>query len=255
MAEDEARQNPKDEQSTATQVQQPAPAQFQAQQQPSPWQGQAGHQTASPLPTPQDGSPAKTNKTVTISRIGLILLIAGIVLALVVGWFAGVAMSSQAVVDAQQQAATSEADRKKAAKAYDQLITEMQKQSQQQSEKQQKEADQKTLVVTGGRWAGAMDNGGSGYRHAYITVRNDGTQAIGNVIVTASKLDAGGRITGETTGFLQSAIQPGQSADVEIMIEPGNDNMVAIQPTAIAINDPNGYISYQIDAEKIAVTN
>ena len=161
-------------------------------------------------------------------------------------------MSSESIAAAQQQAANSEADRKKVAKAYDQLVTQMEKTAQQQE--QQTGAGQKALKVTGGRWAGVVD-GGSDYRHGYVTIRNDGDEAVGNVIVTVSKLDAGGRITGEATGFIQSAIQPGQSADVEILIEPGNDNMVAIQPTTIAINDPSGYVSYQVDAEMIPVAD
>ncbi|MBT1182152.1 hypothetical protein JS531_09380 [Bifidobacterium sp. CP2] len=265
MAEDD--QKPKqEEQPTIVQEQQPetarpVPAQPTTQPQPQQvWPGPMYAQNPTGLPNPapfqapQGNSPVKVKKTVAISRVAFILLIVGIVLALIIGWFTGVVMSSDSIAAAQQQAAASEADRKKIAKAYDQLITQMEKESQQQQQEQQNEANKKSLKVTGGRWAGAADSG-SGYRHAYVTIRNDGDKAIGDVIVTASKLDAGGRITGETNGFIQSAIQPGQSADVEILIEPGNDNIVAIQPTTIAINDPNGYVSYQVDAEKIPVTD
>ena len=254
MAEND-QHSKQEEPAPAVQMQQPAPERRQPQQawgNPMCGQNSRGAHDQTPLQDAQGNPPVKARKTVTISRVGFILLIVGIALALVLGWFAGVAMSSESIAAAQQQAANSEADRKKVAKAYDQLVTQMEKTAQQQE--QQTGAGQKALKVTGGRWAGVVD-GGSDYRHGYVTIRNDGDEAVGNVIVTVSKLDAGGRITGEATGFIQSAIQPGQSADVEILIEPGNDNMVAIQPTTIAINDPSGYVSYQVDAEMIPVAD
>ncbi|MBT1165963.1 FxLYD domain-containing protein [Bifidobacterium simiarum] len=227
---------------------------------------QTPHQgTSTPGPQPMNhipqynmaqSSPIKPKeRTITLKLPVFIIMIAAIIVALIVGIVAGISMSSIAVNEANTRAATSEADRKKIADAYDQVMSQIEQESQQAQQEQQQSAKSEAVTVTGGRWKG--DTTGTGYGEGVVTVRNDGDKPLSIITVTVAKLDAGGKVTGETYPQMQSALQPGQSADIEFMIGPDEQNVTHAQATAISYaSDKNGtgFTQYNVyNAPKIAV--
>ncbi|PWG59369.1 FxLYD domain-containing protein [Bifidobacterium catulorum] len=208
--------------------------------------------TSSPYKTPQTAEPRAQSRTITLKLPAFIGLIVAIVAALVIGVVAGVGMSSTAIDDANNRAEASEADRQKIADAYDQVMSQIEQETQQQ---QKQSTSEQAIKVTGGHWNG--DTYGTGYGRGVITVRNDGTKTLSNVGIVVAKLDAGGKVTGEANGQLQTALQPGQSADIDFMLDPSDKNVTHAQATTILYSlDKNGtdFTQYNItNAPKIAV--
>jgi hypothetical protein len=108
------------------------------------------------------------------------------------------------------------------------------------------------ITVTAGQFSG---DDGYGYLNGTFTVQNDLSVVAKNVSVTVSFLDASGKNLSETYPQVES-VQPGQSANVEWMIESSSTDVTSAKATSVSWStgdNGEGYQQVSIDGPSVKI--